>query len=160
MDIPVLQSELKDFIVEAKQSTYASNDDSKRVPAILPGSHQLEFRKGPLFYRDIYYGGDYFVGHETVYHNNQPIWAMSYAGGVNNQVEISRRVELYDFLKAALREVKPSAPYRGPEEFRVGDYLYTNRILGQISRFSGVETISFYEQSIYQLHYSGGILKG
>ena len=160
MNNTFLRNELSSFIVEAKQSTYASTDDKARVPPILPGSHQLEFRKGSLFYRDIYYGGDFFVGLETVYQHNQPVWAMSYAGGVNDRVDASRRFELYDFLKSALRKVKHTAPYRGPEEFLTGDYQYTNRTLGQLSRFSGVEMISFRKQSIYQLHYSGGILKG
>lgn len=158
MNIPVPQLEFKKFIVEAKQSTYASGGNKTQVTPVLSGSHQLEFRKGPFFYRDIYYGGDFFAGQETVYHNIQPIWAMSYSGGINDLVELSQRLEIYDFLKSALREIKPSAPYRGPDELLSGDYHYTNHVLGQISRFSGVESISYKNQHIYQLHYSGGVL--
>ncbi len=159
MNIPIPISEFTNFIVMAKCSTYASSEDNARVDPNLPGSHQLEFRRGAFFYRDIYFGGGYFVGLETVFFTDNPIWAMSYAGGINDEVEPTQCLELYKFLKSALREVNPTAPYRGPIEFLSGEYAYLNRFLGQISRFSGVETISYSKKPVYQLHYSGGILK-
>lgn len=159
MNIPVPTSDLIDFIVLAKRATYAAPEQNAFVDPILPGSYQLEFRKGPFFYRDIYFGSDFFIGQETVYFNKIPIWGMCYAGGVNNEIDQEQCPELYSFLKTALRQVDPSAPYRGPEEYRLGKYAYTNRFLGQISRFSGSEMISIHEIPLYQLHYSGGILE-
>jgi hypothetical protein len=50
-------------------------------------------------------------------------------------------------------------PFRGPETFQQGDYRYSNRVLGNLSRFSGTETIFSEEHSIYQLHYSGGMIR-
>jgi len=147
------------FLCDAKRATYAAKDDKAIVTPVLAGSHQLEYRRGALLYRDIYYGGEYFVGQETVYHKKEPIWGMSYAGGINDGVNTDQTPGVYEFLAAALREVPESAPYRGPDTFRQGDFNYINRILGAVSRFSGVETITFQDIPIYQLHYSGGLLK-
>jgi hypothetical protein len=57
---------LRAFLVQAKLETYAAGSQEASVPAVLAGSHQLEFRRGEFFYRDIYFGGDYFVGRNSV----------------------------------------------------------------------------------------------
>jgi hypothetical protein len=160
MTLPISDEKFREFLCDAKRATYAAEDEIARVRPVLSGSHQLEYRKGALFYRDIYFGGDYFVGQETVYHKDTPIWAMSYAGGVNEGVNTNQTPGIYQILQAALRKVPQEAPYRGPVNFEDGKFSYTNRILGMLTRFSGVETISFEDRPIYHLHYSGGILKG
>jgi hypothetical protein len=160
MTFPVPKEKFSRFLVDAKIATYAAQDDSAKVKPALQGSHQLEFRQGGLLYRDIYYGGNYFVGQETVYFNQNPIWAMSYAGGINEGITVAREIAgIYSFLQAALRAVPVEAPYRGPESFKDKKFIYSNRILGKIHRFSGVEMIYFQENPIYQLHYSGGTIK-
>lgn len=75
-----------DFLVRAKRHTYASHVDDASVTPLLSGSRQLEYREDSFFYRDIYFGVNYFVGQETVYNEEQPYWAMSYAGGVNPSI--------------------------------------------------------------------------
>jgi hypothetical protein len=159
MILPVPEAKFNQFLCKAKRATYAAVDNSAEVKPVLKGSHQLEFRQGGLLYRDVYYGGDFFAGLETVYFQDNPVWSMSYAGGVIEGIDPNDTPGIYDFLQAALREVPDNAPYRGPETFKEDDFLYTNRILGNLSRFSGVEMIIFSENPIYQLHYSGGILK-
>ena len=160
MTLPIPKEKFSQFLVAAKIATYAAEDEATRVKPVLKGSHQLEFRQGALLYRDIYYGGNYFVGQETVYFNQNPIWAMSYAGGINEGVTIAEEISgIYSFLQAALRAVPMEAPYRGPESFKEGAFTYSNRILGKVGRFSGVEMIYYQENPIYQLHYSGGAIK-
>ncbi len=159
MVLPISEGHFINFLCDAKRATYAAKDDKAVVKPVLAGSHQLEYRSGALLYRDIYFGGEYFVGQETVYYNNEPYWGMSYAGGINEELDPKLAPRIYDFLAAALREVPESAPYRGPKSFIQGDFNYVNRILGVFSRFSGTETIFLQENPIYQLHYSGGILK-
>ncbi len=159
MVLPIPERQFSEFLVVAKVATYAAQDDSARVPPRLKGSHQLEFRRGALFYRDIYYGGDFFVGQETVYYQATPIWSMSYAGGINEGQDPNNTPGVYEFLQAALRAVPLEAPYRGPEVFSNVEFAYSNRILGKIQRFSGVEVIMFQSHPIYQLHYSGGLLR-
>jgi hypothetical protein len=160
MDIPIPINKFSEFLCTAKRATYAAKGESGVVKSLLRKSHQLEYREGALFYRDIYFGGDYFVGLETVYYMDNPVWAMSYAGGLNAGVDSKQTPGIYEFLQEALRNVTPSIPYRGPESYQTGKFSYTNRSVGIITRFSGVETISLDEIPMYQLHYSGGMIQG
>ncbi|MGA9348567.1 MAG: DUF5680 domain-containing protein, partial [Anaerolineae bacterium] len=95
----------------------------------------------------------------TVYAGLSPIWAMCYAGGfttsVSDQTEAN---EIGGVLQAALREVPPERPYRGPSTFRRGIYSYVNQAEGDVYRFSGIETIARGDEVVYQLRYSGGVL--
>jgi len=159
MDISIPKEQFVKFLCDAKIATYAAQDNESSVKPLLPRSHQLEFRRGSLLYRDIYYGGEFFVGSETVFNLGDPIWAMCYAGGVNEGFDIKNAPNIYDFLQSSLREVPISAPFRGPEKFVAQEFQYINRVLGNVWRFSGVETIQFKDTPIYQLHYSGGRIK-
>jgi hypothetical protein len=107
------------FLVNAKRQTYAAQGDDATVTPLVPGSRQLEYQEGALLYRDIYFGGGYFVGQETVYER----------------------------------------PYRGPNQWREGAYVYTDETQGDVERFWGVETITHEAQVVYQLRYSGGLLR-
>jgi hypothetical protein len=159
MILPVPEEKFSQFLCDAKRATYAAQDEKTKVKPILKGSHQLEFRQGALLYQDIYYGGGFFVGQETVYFNDEPVWAMCYAGGLVAEVDPSDTPEIYTFLREALKDVPIDAPYRGPESFQQDVFFYSNRILGNVARFSGVEMINHEGKPIYQLHYNGGILK-
>ena len=153
-----LGEEFVQFLLSAKRETYASLGDEASVEALLPGSRQLEYREGPWFYRDIYFGVAYFVGQETVYHEGTPVWAMSYAGGVLPEVEPQGMRRIYAFLREALRAVPPEMPYRGPREFHSTSdgWIYRNRAHGELARFWGAETITLEGRRVYELHYSGG----
>ena len=159
MQLPIPEIELSRFLVEAKNATYASGTDQYSVPAALPASHQLEYQQGDLSYKDIYFGGLAFIGVETAYFSGKPIWGMSYYGTVLSGSGETQLAGMPPFLKAALRELPREAPYRGPESFQQGDYRYANEIHGQFSQFHGTEIIYHKEQAIYQLHYSGGVIR-
>ena len=147
------------FLVKAKIVTYASGNDEYAVPPVLAGSHQLEYFDGILRYRDIYFGGLHFIGIETVFKKEQPFWGMSYYGGVLPDSDDLHIKGMPPVLKAALCEAPLEAPYRGPASFQVGDYFYENKIHGDIMSFHGTEIIRIQEQTIYQLRYSGGVVK-
>jgi hypothetical protein len=142
------------FLLDAKRATYASASSDAVVSAVLPGAHQLEYRAGPFLYRDIYYGGEQFIGQETVYHADQPVWSMCYAGW-----SIDTAVPVGDFLKEALRHVAAAAPYRGPEQYHSGGYRYTNEVYGVVGRFWGREEIAYQGRPIYELRYQGGFVR-
>ncbi|MBL7162616.1 MAG: hypothetical protein ISS57_08415 [Anaerolineales bacterium] len=160
MSLPISEKAFLAFLSKAKGSTYAALEPSQRIEPVLAGSTQYEFRQGALLYRDIYFGMAYFVGQETVYFSSDAIWGMSYAGGVSQEMPEGEMKKVYTFLREALRVIPPEKPIRGPESFKGEGYRYTNRLLGDFKRFSGVETISHGELSVYQLHYSGGLLGG
>lgn len=104
--------QLAEFLVAAKRATYAAQGDDASVPPLLPGARQLEYRLGEVLYRDIYFGGSFFVGQETVYEGERAVWAMSYAGGMTDVSADQNAV--YAFLRYALRQVDAAHPYRGP----------------------------------------------
>jgi hypothetical protein len=162
MKIPIGHDELIAFLIDAKRRTYAAGGGESEavVTPLLAGSHQLEYREGSLLYRDIYFGEAYFVGQETVYAALSPIWAMCYAGGFTTSVsDPSETDEIGGVLQAALREVPPERPYRGPSTFRRGIYSYVNDVEGNVYRFSGMETIARGDEVAYRLRYSGGVLR-
>jgi hypothetical protein len=161
MDSSLEHDQLIRFLLAAKRCTYAAGGtaSSTVVAPALPGSHQLEFREGELFYRDVYFGEAHFAGQETVYAGPTPIWSMVYSGGFTEKVtELAEAGEIGQTLQAALREVPPGLPYRGPARFTQGAYTYLNRVQGGLDWFYGDEAILRGEEEVYRLNYSGGRL--
>jgi hypothetical protein len=155
------KTRLAAFLVAAKRRTYAGLDDDATVAApILPGSKQLEYREPDLSYRDIYFGMSFFVGQETVTANERVIWSMSYSGGVSPDItDRGRYRAIYAFLRQALLGVGEARPFRGPAQFEQGDFRYTNSSEGDISEFHGTEHIDHGATRVYELRYSGGVLR-
>ncbi|MBN1681229.1 MAG: hypothetical protein JW966_13160 [Anaerolineae bacterium] len=151
---PVDQEMFIAFLLDAKRATYASTGGEAVVEAALAGAHQLEYRAGPFLYRDIYYGGEQFIGQETVYQGEQPLWSMSYAGW-----SIDASIPVGDFLKEALRHVEADRPFRGPPRYQNGDYTYANESHGAVARFWGCEVITYQDRPIYELRYQGGTIR-
>jgi hypothetical protein len=159
MELPLPNKAFSQFLVKAKLATYASNSGEFIVDSILPHSHQLEFSENPLLYRDIYYGGIHFPGMEIVFFKGKPIWTMTYYGGLTRGTQSDEIGEMGDVLKAALREVPVSAPFRGPEIFQQKKFVYTNETRGDVLQFSGVEYIYRESKKIYHLEYNGGVVE-
>ena len=74
MDIVALDR----FIVMAKRRTYVG--DGIKAVASRTGAHDLIFADGDWSYRDSYFGGTDFLGQETVWLRDDPVWAMNYYG--------------------------------------------------------------------------------
>lgn len=144
-----------DFLLAAKRSTYAAGGGTP-VPALLPGARQLEFQQGPFFYRDIYFGTNFFAGQEVVYYQKRPLWTMIYAGGPATNANPG---ETYTFLRQAMAQVEAGRPFRGPFELRQGDWLYRDHSTGNIERFDGEEMIWLAGVRVYRLFYHGGALE-
>ena len=149
------------FLIEAKRRTYAGLDDDATIATpLLTGSKQLEHRAGPYAYRDIYFGMGFFVGQETVSMGDRVIWSMCYSGGARPQVtDRDALLWLYKFLRQALLACDVSAPYRGPASFSRDEMTYRNDIDGTLARFHGVEQILRDGTVLYELRYSGGLLR-
>jgi hypothetical protein len=159
MNLSISQKALIDFLLQAKRHTYAAQGDQASVTPLLSGARQLEFQAESWHYRDIYFGFAYFVGQETVYYAEAPVWAMGYAGGMldaTTSPEVTGQV--YNFLQAALRQVEPERPYRGPRFYTNGAWTYVDETHGGLSVFWGLETISHAGVSVYQLRYHGGYI--
>ena len=109
------EMELRTFLIESKKECYASGRAGTAGPR--PGVVDLTHSRGPWMYLDSYYGGKAFLGEELVWCEGRAVWGMNYHGFMETE-EIPEGFSL--FLKAALLEVRPDAPYRGPSHFSSG----------------------------------------
>ena len=148
--------ELSKFLVKAKISTYASEGEANEI-VLEDGAKELTFEDGEFKYRDRYYGFNPFIGEEIVWKNGKIVWSMNYYGKVISLVVSAK--EIYNFLQQAMRQVEEDRPFRGPNNFKSGDFEYTDESSGDVNDFSGTEKISFKRQEIYRLIYHGEIVK-
>ena len=137
------------FRLEANVNTYAAYKNE--VPSTRPDSHDYEYTNGPYTYHDTYVGGTHFAGLETVCLNGKAVYAMNYMGRV-----LDSRFS-GDFLKEALRAAKKDLPFRGPELYRSGDSTYTCSVTGDITWFTGNETIFLGSEKVYECRFHGGL---
>ncbi len=145
---------LPEFLVSAKQNTYASGSKGTKAK---DHSTLYEYGKDEWEYQDQFYGdGARFVGHETVWMKRKPVWGMNYHGVKLDSLFEEKR--LYNFLREALKRVELSHPFRGPDKYESNNLRYSNVITGDLSSFRGVEFIYETGRTLYQLDYHGGIL--
>ena len=81
---------------------------------------------------------------------------MTYYGQVDSK--ISDCSEIYRVLQQALSLIPKDKPYRGPAEYKTGDYQYLNNFQGEVDSFSGEEVINYQGQEIYRAKYCGGLV--
>ena len=148
---PVGEETLIRFLITAKRNTYAGK--GAETASSRPGSHDLLYREGDLLYLDTYLGGERFAGEEAVWLAEKPVYAMNYCGRVLAQPFSG------DFLKAALLRVPPEKPFRGPERFQEGEYLYRCSCEGGLMWFRGAEEIFYKETKVYDCAVPGGAVR-
>jgi hypothetical protein len=172
------ERDLKRFIVKAKRSTYAAGVSG--VPAPRAGAQDLAYEEGDFRYLDSYYGGLQFLGQETVWYQGVPSWGMNYwgetidaalaavssrSGQADLQSSEERGVPLFEmgvFLKEALLAIGEEAPFRGPWElkrrFGSSEAAYHCHWAGDMSGFTGEETIAVDNRAIFRLFFHGGLI--
>jgi hypothetical protein len=146
---------LCEFLVRAKKATYASGDEKKEVKED-DGSKSLYFKDGEWSYHDNYFGGEPFGGREVVFFQNKPVYMMVYYGRIFDKD--SDKEKVYSILKKALSLIPGKTPYRGPENFKEGEFGYVNSFIGEVDGFSGEEKILRLEKDIYMAKYAGGLI--
>lgn len=159
MSEPFTYDELIHFLLHAKRQTCTGQGDEAPVAPLLPGARQQEYYEAPFLYRAISFGLASFVGQETVYFRQRPVWAMSYAGGVLPTISHPEEVRcVYAFLHQALQLVTYERPFRGPQRYHADPYRYLDSTQGDIARFRGEEIIVRASERIYDARYAGGLL--
>lgn len=143
-----MKKEIVDFLIKAKQSTYAGKG-AETTPS-RERSHDLVYRDGDYMYYDSYLGSGKFAGEEALYIKEKPYWSMNYIGRVTGENFSG------DFLKEALLHVPFEKPFRGPEYYSNGDYTYHCDVDGDFEWFQGRETICHNGKEIYECYFHGG----
>jgi len=144
-----------EFLIKAKIYTYASGGEGGEK-ILDDGSKEFVFQKGNYVYRDRYFGSKAFIGEEIVFEFNKQIWGMNYYGKIFTD-NLSTK-EIYSFLKKAMQLVTEKRPFRGPDHFTEGNFIYTDKSVGDASWFEGVEEIFYNDVKVYELKYHGGNL--
>ena len=142
---------LIEFRLEASINTYAAcmnETDSTRL-----NSHDFTYSNGSYSYHDTYVGGEQFAGEEAIWYEGRSQYAMNYIGRVLSQNFSG------DFLKEALRKADKKMPFRGPEYYQSGQYIYKCNVVGDFSWFQGYEEIYCDNEKVYECYFHGGIMK-
>jgi len=150
--------ELSQFLAKAKVQTYAG--DGKKISPQRSSFKELEFSEGDWCYRDSYCGFYSAPGQEVVRYKGEPVWMMSYSGGMKQKYHgnFEFAKQTYDFLKEALKRVEESKPFRGLDHFKQGDYEYINKVEGDVKSFRGTERILYKGEEVFRQDYIGGLI--
>ncbi|CRZ33848.1 transcriptional regulator with XRE-family HTH domain [Herbinix hemicellulosilytica] len=142
---------LIEFRIEAGANTYAAC--MNETASTRFDSHDYQYSKGPFIYHDTYVGGEQFAGEEAIWQDGKAVYAMNYMGRVLGEPFSG------DFLKEALRKADKNMPYRGPEYYQSGEYLYKSKVMGDFTWFQGYEEIYYNGTIIYECYFHGGLIR-
>ena len=143
--------QLIQFRLEANVNTYAAF--MNEVASTRLDSHDFRYQNGDYVYHDTYVGGEQFAGEEAVWKSGKSVYAMNYLGRVLSK-EFSG-----NFLKDALRHADKKMPYRGPEHYEDGEYIYKCSVNGNFEWFQGYEEIFWREKKVYECYFHGGLTR-
>lgn len=149
------KKKLLQFLLKARTKTYARADG--KVRPVLGGSNQLEYKEEEWFYRDVYYAGPkVFMGLEAIYHQNKPVFSMSYFGSFKGITE----KELDKILREALIKNWRSTRIWKRVEWTKDEYKYVCQpdFKGSIDELVGIEKLFKDKKEIYTFFYGGGTL--
>lgn len=150
--------ELSDFLKEANKYGYASgNPGVKNEDGSTTISYPPEGDIDGWRLVDHFYGGEPYAGQEVVFKDGKPYWTMVYYGSVKEGQDLSI---VYSHLQKALQHPNFDLPVRGPEGFSKPGISYKNQWQGNLTRFSGHETIDVDSigNIIYEADYMGGLV--
>ena len=139
------------FRLEANVNTYAAF--MNEAPSTRLDSHDFRYENGDYTYHDTYVGGEQFAGQEAIWKKGKALYAMNYMGRVLGK-EFSG-----NFLKAALCAADHKMPYRGPEYFEDGEYIYKWCVNGDFTWFQGYEEIYWKDKKVYECYFHGGLTR-
>jgi hypothetical protein len=168
---------LVEFLLEANKKTYASGSKEYEVgvPDDMFGfDYPKEITKNGWKYEDrytVFNNGKSFRGSILVTKHGEKRFFMNYDG----TSLLGDKDKNFAFLRTALMQMPEAYPFRGPEKFRLGDYLYENDvpdkdemklIITEGKEFSGEERIlvlepakKYFDVMVYRGRYYDGFFK-
>jgi hypothetical protein len=147
-------NQLRQFLIDSNNAGYAGGEEKKWIKE-SDGSTTIPFEKGLWKSHDNFFGGEPYGGRLIVSYEGKPYWIMVYYGWVKPGVETN---SVYGVLRGALKQMPFDYPFRGPKEYKEGEYLYTNSWNGVIDQYNGEEKIMQGDKLIYKANYIGGLV--
>lgn len=154
-----LLAELTGFLGRASKATYAGGGGEAQ--SWRRGFKELEYRENDLYYRDSYTGFLRSWGQEVVWREDKPLWTCLYGGGMTeNYLDSDFADKTFTFLKQVLSAGDKEATFqpRGPKELSGGGWKYQCTFEGDISKFSGNESISYDNEVVFTHEFFGGLV--
>lgn len=145
---------LKQFLLDSNKAGYAGGEEKKWIKED-DGSTTIPFEKNSWRSHDNFFGGEPYGGRTVVFYKSEAVWMMVYYGWVEEGIKTD---SVYGILRKALNQMPEDHPYRGPREYKEGEYTYTNFWNGEVDRFSGSEQITQGDKVIYKADYTGGLV--
>ena len=142
------------FLISSNNAGYAGGEEKKWIKE-SDGSTTIPFEKGDFRSHDNFFGGEPYGGRIIVYYKNVPAWIMVYYGWIVPDAETNL---VYSVLRDALKQMPVNAPFRGPKEYKTGEYEYVNTWSGDVKQYSGEEKIFQGKKLIYKANYMGGLV--
>ena len=142
--------DLKDFLVKAKKSTYASWEESIKIKE-RDNSTTLVFENWDFKYHDNYFGWEPYWWREVVFYKWNIVYIMIYYWFVYS--EVSNVGEIYKTLQKALSKIPKDYPYRWPENLKEWEFEYINNFSWEIDNFSWEEIIKVWQKILYKAKY-------
>ena len=137
-----LLKKLNEFLGKAALETYAGGGPNLDPEKAERGMKELEYGnpEDEWYYKDSYGGFFQSWGREVVWHNQKPFWVQIYGGGMESEHQRDTKFthQTFDFLKNILSagEKRSSFQPRGPNSFNDGDWSYSCRWQGDITKFT------------------------
>jgi hypothetical protein len=147
---------LTEIIVRAKAATYVG--DGAKVPSSRVGSHDLSWSQGEWRYLDSYFGGRDFLGQETLWLRQEPVWAMNYYGYIKRPSLIDAQ-SAGETIKAALSTMYREGRFLGGWTWKGSHGDYVDESEGDATHFHGREIILVGGVEAYCLDYFGGLIR-
>ena len=145
---------LTNFLLESNAAGYASGKEKQWIKQ-KDGSTTIEFSSGDWHSHDNFFGGEPYGGRIIVSYKSKPIWIMVYYGWVEKSANTNK---IYKVLREALKQMPESAPFRGPKLLSSSEYEYKNKWTGDVENYSGEESITKDETTVYKANYMGGLV--
>lgn len=140
----------------AKAATYMGG--GAKAASSRPGSHDLGWSQGRWRYLDSYFGGTDFLGQETIWLDDAPVWAMNYYGYILRPDLIDGQ-RAGETIKAALSALYGEGRFLGGFDWTGPHGHYVDTSAGEADHFRGRETITVQGEEAYALDYFGGLIR-
>jgi len=146
--------QLHAFLFESQLEGYANEQTATHIKE-NDHSTTIVHKKGLWRFHDNYFGGEPYGGRSVIFYKEKPLWMMVYYGSVTKNMDFNI---VYKVLRGALMLTPHDAPFRGPKEYHVGNFTYSNKWEGSLVAFSGQEQITQNQSIIYTASYMGGMV--
>lgn len=148
-----MEEKIKQFIISARQNTYASGMKAK----IINSGKTYIIKQENLEYHDTYFDQhQYFQGQEVIFENNQPVWSMSYRGAATKE---GNPAEIFKILQKFIKKYADIVRFGNEFETDEGEFKYICLAKGDFSEFGGEEKIYQKDKLVHWMKYLGGIIK-